>query len=285
MQQQNNLTNEIINNDFNLENDLNNGQIYSIRNKINGKYYIGQAVCFTGSNNNKWGTNGRWKSHLREAISSNIKDHCTILNNAIRKYGKENFEVSALIKCHKNELDEHEINFIQQFNSIKPYGYNIKAGGYSSKLNEDSILKMKESRIGYIHSDETKEKIGTSQIGNRRSTMKRKNVEDNDLPKYIISSRINNIFKRYIICKFPIGIDKAEYIPDISFSVVKYGTKENALESAINHLDKLKEQYNYIKEEILEIKNTNDIISIKEKKENIFKDKLPEYIYPIIEEK
>ena len=74
------------NEDFNLEEDLNNGQIYLIRNKINNKCYVGQATCFTGTNNNRWGTTGRWKSHLREAIKSN-QDHCILLNNAIRKYG------------------------------------------------------------------------------------------------------------------------------------------------------------------------------------------------------
>jgi len=41
------------NEDFNLEEDLNNGQIYLIRNKINNKCYVGQATCFTGTNNNK----------------------------------------------------------------------------------------------------------------------------------------------------------------------------------------------------------------------------------------
>ena len=243
-----------MNDDINSENDLNNGQIHSIKNKINGKYYIGQAICFTGSNNNKWGTLGRWKSHLREAINSNTQDHCILLNNAIRKYGKVNFEISTLIKCHKDELDENEINFIQQFNSIKPYGYNIKAGGYKSKLSEDTILKMKESHTGHEHSEKTKEKIGKNQIGNRRTAMKRKNAEDNDLPKYIRCSRINNIIKGYIIDCFPIGIEKAEYLPVITFSIAKYGTKEIALESAIDHLNKLKEKYKYIEEATHEIK-------------------------------
>ena len=80
------------NDDFNLEDDLNNAQIYLIKNKINGKCYVGQAVCFTGSNNNRWGTLGRWKSHVREALK-NDDDHCVLLNNAIRKYGVDNFEI------------------------------------------------------------------------------------------------------------------------------------------------------------------------------------------------
>lgn len=180
---------------INLENDLNNGQIYYVKNKCNGKYYIGQALCFTGSNNNKWGTLGRWKSHLREALNSNTQDHCTFLNNAIRKYGKDNFEVSTLIKCPKDELDENEIHYIEKFNSMQPLGYNIKAGGYKSKLSEDTILKMKEAHMGHEHSENTKAKIGKSQIGNRRDTMKRRNPEDNELPKYIVCLRKDSIIK------------------------------------------------------------------------------------------
>ena len=270
--------------DITLENDLNNCEIYCVKNNINGKYYIGQALCFTGSNNNKWGTNGRWKSHLREALNSNNQDHCILLNNAIRKYGKSNFEVSTLKKCHRDELDENEIHYIEQFNSIKPFGYNIKAGGYKSKLSEDTILKMKEAHMGHEHSEDTKEKIGKSQIGNRRSSMKRRNPEDNDLPKYIICSRDNNIIKRYIICGFPVGIDQAEYLPDIRFSVAKYGSKEIALQNAIEHLNQLKKQYEHINLDIKENKDASEILSITQKKENIFKDKLPEYIFPIIEE-
>lgn len=270
--------------DITLENDLNNGEIYCVKNNINGKHYIGQALCFTGSNNNKWGTNGRWKSHLREALNSNNQDHCILLNNAIRKYGKSNFEVSTLKKCHRDELDENEIHYIEQFNSIKPFGYNIKAGGYKSKLSEDTILKMKEAHMGHEHSEDTKEKIGKSQIGNRRNTMKRRNPEDNDLPKYILCLRKDNIIKGYCINCFPIGIDQAEYLPSVSFTISKYGSKEIALQNAIEHLNQLKKQYEHIKLDIKENKDASEILSITQKKENIFKDKLPEYIFPIIEE-
>ena len=124
-----------LNDNFNLNDDLHNGQIYLIKNKINGKSYVGQAMCFTGSNNARWGTFGRWKSHIREATKSN-QDHCVLLNNAIRKYGENNFEVSTLIKCNNNELDENEIKFIEEYNSVSPNGYNLKKGGYSSKNND-----------------------------------------------------------------------------------------------------------------------------------------------------
>lgn len=279
----NNLKNTFENDDFNLKDDLHSGQIYLIQNKINGKCYIGQALCFTGNNNSKWGTLGRWKSHLREAINAG-KDHCVLLNNAIRKYGENNFDISTLIKCDKNELDNYEIKFVEEYNSIQPNGYNIKFGGYSSKNNETTILKMKESHTGKEHSEETKKKIGITQIGNRRGSMKRKNEEDNILPKYIRSLREKNILKGYLISCFPIGINEVKYLKDIKFSIVKYGTKELALQEAINHLNEIKEKYKYIDEELKIVKENNVKISIKEKKENSLKEKLPEFIFPIIEE-
>ena len=143
---------------------------------------------------------------------------------------------------------------------------------------------MKEAHIGKEHSDTTKEKIGKNQIGNRRNSMKRKNDEDNNLPKYIVCNRVNNELKAYSIYCFPIGINSVEYLPPIRFSISKYGTKENALEEAIIHLNQLKEKYKYIEEDINSIKQKTAELSIKEKKENMLKDKLPQYIFPNIKE-
>ena len=125
---QTNIENEYDN--YNLQDDLNNGNIYLIKNRTNNKCYIGQALCYTGLNNNKWGTFGRWKSHIREALKTD-KDHCVALNNAIRKYGADNFDITTLMKCHKDELDEYEVKFVKEYDSIQPNGYNIKYGGYS----------------------------------------------------------------------------------------------------------------------------------------------------------
>ena len=256
------------NNDFNLKDDLNNGQIYLIRNKVNNKCYVGQATCFTGTNNNKWGTLGRWKSHVREALKTNV-DHCTVLNNAIRKYGEDGFEIFTLIKCSIDKLDENEIHFVQLYNSLQPNGYNIKSGGYSSKNSEDTIEKMKAAHLG-----------------TRRDKYSRKYEEDNILPKYIKAHRISGTFASYVITKFPIGIEKKEYIKDTYFSITKYETKENALNEAIKYLDKLKEQFKHINGEIFKEKlDIKPILSLEEKKEKAIKEKLPDNIYPIIEDK
>jgi len=82
------------------------GEIYKITNKTSGKSYIGQAKKYIGKYDTPWGTDGRWKSHVKEAISSR-KDHCTLLNNAIRKYSADDFIVTKICDCSdKNDMEE-----------------------------------------------------------------------------------------------------------------------------------------------------------------------------------
>ena len=271
----------IENNDFNLKDDINNAQIYLIINKVNGKLYIGQASCFVGQNNNTWGTIGRWKSHLREALKNN-DDHCAVLNNAIRKYNENNFEIITLFKGNYNEINEKEEYYIKTLNSLIPNGYNLKTGGDNGKDSDETKQKKKDAHTGLEHTEKTKENISKGQIGNRRNSMVRRNEEDNILPKYIYASRTNGIISRYSISGFPIGIDKAEYYKDIGFSVSKYGSKEKALEESIKFLEELKIKYKYVDEEIIKTKIENNELSVSQKKENTIKSRLPEYIYPII---
>jgi hypothetical protein len=255
------------NDDFNLENDLHNGQIYLIKNKINDKCYIGQALCFTGKNNSRWGTEGRWKSHIREALKSN-QDHCVLLNNAIRKYGEESFDIFTLVKCPIDELNLYEVEFIKLYNSIQPNGYNIKEGGSNSKNSSETIEKMK-----------------TAHLGVRREKYNRKYDEDNNLPKYIKAQRNSGIITGYVITKFPIGTEKTEYIKDKYFYANSQRTIEKSLEEAIVKLEELKEEYKHINEEIFKDKSiVKPKITLDEKREKIFKDKINNNnIFPIVE--
>ena len=273
----------IDNNDFNLKDDLHNAQIYIIRNKINEKLYVGKANCFVGINNSSWGTLGRWKSHIKEACKID-KDHCILLNNAIRKYGSDNFDILTIYKGLISTIGTYEDLYIKMFNSISPTGYNLKDGGDNGKPSVETAKKMSDSKVGIELSEKTKESISKGQLGNRRGTKIRKYEEDNDLPKYIIAKREKKIIKGYMICRFPIGIDKKEYIPDINFSIAKYSTKEKAYEFALKRLNELKEEYNHINTEISKLKETDIKEAALDKKEKIIKNKLPESIYPIIEE-
>lgn len=83
--------------------------IYKIENLINHKVYVGQSIHIER----------RWNEHCFPSAKS-------IISDAIKKYGKENFSFQILEECSIEELDEKEIYYINKFNCITPNGYNIK---------------------------------------------------------------------------------------------------------------------------------------------------------------
>lgn len=106
------------------------GIVYLILNKVNGVKYVGQTIQ---------PLRVRFKEHARK------KDN-TLISNAIRKYGKENFYCGVIKTCtSKEELDKWEKYYIAVLKTKKTYGYNLTDGG--------------EGFIGYIPTPETLAKI------------------------------------------------------------------------------------------------------------------------------
>lgn len=117
--------------------------IYYFRNKINGKYYIGQAI--------------KLRKRLLDHINHYLADRYSHINiyKAFKKYGLDNFELGildtfteALTKETKAKLDELEKKYIQQYNSYGATGYNATLGGDAGVLgliqSEEAIKKIKE---------------------------------------------------------------------------------------------------------------------------------------------
>lgn len=107
------------------------GEVYVITNVLNNKVYVGQTVTHR-LNRRKYrpfGSVGRFKDHISEALCNNKAKQCRYLNNAIRKHGKDAFKVEMVERCSKEALDNREIFYIQQFNSLYPSGYNLTKGG------------------------------------------------------------------------------------------------------------------------------------------------------------
>lgn len=249
------------------------GEIYSIKCKTSGKYYIGQCKKYQGKYHDKWGYLKRWSSHIYEALKSN-NDHCSYLNNAIRKYGYDDFIIEKIDETYDQiELDKLEKFYIKKYNSFVPNGYNLDSGG----------------KNGYIVSDETKQKQSKNRLGMRKNKPERKYSEDNILPKYIVAVRNKNgVIEAYKILNFPIGINEPEYISKYFYlSKKKNITKQDAYDNAIEYLNELKKDYFFISKNKTYDENgfsdsdEDEIKPIPSKKTERKKHQYPPYIEPI----
>jgi group I intron endonuclease len=258
--------------------ELDKGEIYLVRNIENKKCYVGQAKKYVSLNNFTWGTQGRWKSHIREALGGK-KDHCLLLNQAIRKHGVDGFEVTKLCDCLLTEMDDLERQYIQQYNSLAPNGYNVTTGGTSNKR---SVKLSDEKKERGKHSEKTKDNISQGQLGNRRGSKARKYEEDNDLPKYINAKREKRVVVGYIIGKFPIGVDKKKYISK-SFSCAS--NPQSAYNDAIAYLEKLKEKYKDLQVQLEQTKTQKLNEEATEMRKSKLIDNLPQHVFPILDGK
>lgn len=97
--------------------------IYVITNTINNKKYVGQSID----------ADRRFIEHCKNYISE-----VSLINKAIKKYGKENFTMEIVEHSVEN-YNERESYWINFYNSMSPNGYNLTPGGESPPLltNED----------------------------------------------------------------------------------------------------------------------------------------------------
>jgi len=139
------------------------GFIYLITNKINGKQYVGQTIRTMGA---------RWKDHISESRRCSYP-----IAQAIKKYGSENFEVSELARCNSIEqLNELEPLLIQQYDTLRPNGYNLASGGKNAIPHPETIQRLSESHKGKKLSPEQVEKLRQANTGRIRSEETRKKM-------------------------------------------------------------------------------------------------------------
>lgn len=175
--------------------DKNTGYIYCITNISNGKKYIGATTRTVEK---------RFKQHISDS-KCDRNNGCTCLKNAMQEFGENNFIVETLIICNLEKLDFYENNFINLYNTIYPNGYNLKTGGnLGSKHCNETKIKIGESQIGKTISDETRCLISiTSKYRNIDEKNKNKIKESlkklglEELPMYIVYS-IDKRFNRNI---------------------------------------------------------------------------------------
>lgn len=121
--------------------------VYGIKNKITNKYYIGIT------NNTKT----RFKKHIYTLNTNN--HHSRKLQNSFNKYGIDNFEFEILLEsnCEREEILNHEKEFISKYNSYHN-GYNMNLGGlenngFQSMFTEEIVkiictVKERDSKSG-----------------------------------------------------------------------------------------------------------------------------------------
>jgi group I intron endonuclease len=130
------------------------GHIYKVTNIATGRCYIGQTIT---------SIQRRWQGHCDEINRSN-----SYLHKAIKKYGKEAFQVEELdIGFDKEDLDRMEIHYINVLNARAPDGYNLKSGGTHGKHSEETKRKIAKTKSN--PSPETRQKLSKAHKGKRFS--------------------------------------------------------------------------------------------------------------------
>jgi group I intron endonuclease len=157
--------------------------IYQIRNRINGKSYIGQ------SNDIRI----RWGRHIKDAQDGSDR---SILYSAIRKYGLSAFDfnlVETIDTYSQEKLNELEIKYIQQFHSFRDDplggGYNSTLGEAFGKIDEEAnfrrgknISRVKKGKtypcMYKPRSEQTRKRISESHKGKQSSFRGRKHTDE-----------------------------------------------------------------------------------------------------------
>ena len=132
--------------------------VYCIKNTINNKEYIGLTTRTLEH---------RWKQHIYESNKKDSWEWNTPLGNAIKKYGKDSFQVFVLEECSsETELKQKEIQLIKERKSLaSETGYNLTLGGdgrLGYKLSEETKRKIGEGNFGKVMSNEAKEKMSVA---------------------------------------------------------------------------------------------------------------------------
>lgn len=150
------------------------GYIYLVRNKVNGKMYIGQKHS--------------------EVFDPDYYGSGVYLKRALNKYGKENFEhVKILEWCDtKESLDEAERKWIDQYHAVESSDfYNLAKGGVGttagSKRSDSFKKKIAISTGNRVWTEESRNKVRDKILGRVwiNNGVSEKMINPEDLEDYL----------------------------------------------------------------------------------------------------
>jgi len=130
------------------------GIIYSARNKINGRLYVGKTVKVMEQ---------RRREH--EYIAE--KGSACLFHKALRKYGFDAFEWKTLMHCEDgDDLNESEIACIKMLKTKVPNGYNLTDGGDGGHGWPEEIRRRRSEKLkGRKHSIRHRYAISMAMVG------------------------------------------------------------------------------------------------------------------------
>ncbi len=127
--------------------------VYMIRNRVNGKAYIGQTVR-------------KLRQRLSHHKCAAKRGSLSPVHSAIRKYGLGAFVIEVLASAKSllrlNALEEH---FISKCGTLSPDGYNVTKG-------RGNALRV----TGWRHTEETKQIMSRKAIGRKFTKEHRQNL-------------------------------------------------------------------------------------------------------------
>ena len=132
------------------------GIIYSAKNKVNEKVYIGKTYnpLYVRKNSHKYDAKRGEPSYFY---------------NALRKYDWDDFDWN--VELNTDYVDFWEKVFINNYKS-QGLSYNLKPGGDGGPHTEETKKKISESQKGKIRSKEAKEKNRIAHLGKIGSNRK-----------------------------------------------------------------------------------------------------------------
>lgn len=140
------------------------GYVYIVRNKKNGKCYVGQTTQ---------PPERRFDQHRRRLTTS----HCKALSAAIRRHGADAFEFAVIAAAEdKSALDAAETAAISAHDLLAPRGYNIKTGGSFGKHSAQTKQRMSLAHKGKPKSSAQIEKFRLRMLGTSPSAETRAKI-------------------------------------------------------------------------------------------------------------